>query len=73
MSMFPGPNAQVYYNEAGEPTGWDYPSDDPMDYYCDECGACHPGPCHIDDEDEDLRDYAEEAYNRQLMEDPDGF
>ena len=21
--MFPGPNAQVYYNEAGEPLGWD--------------------------------------------------
>ena len=21
--MFPGPNATVYYNEAGEPTGWD--------------------------------------------------
>ncbi len=21
--MFPGPNATVYYNEAGEPLGWD--------------------------------------------------
>ena len=21
--MFPGPNASVYYNEAGEPLGWD--------------------------------------------------
>ena len=21
--MFPGPNASVYYNEAGEPMGWD--------------------------------------------------
>lgn len=29
---FPGPGAQVYYNEAGEPIGWDYPSDpEPMD------------------------------------------
>lgn len=29
--MFPGPGAQVYRNEAGEPLGWDYPgdSDDP--------------------------------------------
>lgn len=30
--MFPGAGAQVYYNEAGEPLGWDYPShDDPYD------------------------------------------
>lgn len=30
--MFPGANAHVYRNEAGEPTGWDYPSqDDPYD------------------------------------------
>jgi hypothetical protein len=29
--MFPGPNATVYYNEAGEVTGWDnyYPDDAP--------------------------------------------
>lgn len=26
---FPGAGAQVYYNEAGEPIGWDYPSDEP--------------------------------------------
>lgn len=34
--MFPGAGAQVYYNEAGEPTGWDYPDlggpPDPDDY-----------------------------------------
>lgn len=29
--MFPGANAQVYYNEAGEPLGWDYPSDEPYE------------------------------------------
>jgi len=29
MSMFPGAGAQVYYNDAGEPLGWDYPSDEP--------------------------------------------
>lgn len=23
--MFPGANAQVSYNEAGEPVGWDHP------------------------------------------------
>lgn len=27
--MFPGANAQVYRNEAGEPIGWDYHSDEP--------------------------------------------
>lgn len=43
--MFPRAGAQIYYNDAGEPTGWDYPSDDPADLYCDFCGCCHYGPC----------------------------
>lgn len=34
--MFPGANAQVYYNEAGEPLGWDYPSDEPDRYDDDD-------------------------------------
>ena len=29
--MFPGPGAQIYRNEAGEPLGWDYPSDEPYE------------------------------------------
>lgn len=29
--MFPGPGAQVIYNDAGEPLGWDYPSYDEGD------------------------------------------
>ena len=29
--MFPPANAQIYYNEEGEPLGWDIPSDDPPD------------------------------------------
>lgn len=29
--MFPGPGAVVYRNEAGEPLGWDYPSDEPYE------------------------------------------
>lgn len=37
--MFPGPGAVVYRNEAGEPTGWDYPDydapEDENDYYGD--------------------------------------
>lgn len=32
--MFPGANARIYYNDAGEPTGWDYPPDpDPYAIY----------------------------------------
>jgi hypothetical protein len=35
--MFPGPGAQVYYNDAGEPLGWDEAYDpDPNDAYDDE-------------------------------------
>lgn len=26
--MFPSAGAQIYRNEAGEPIGWDYPSDE---------------------------------------------
>ncbi len=37
--MFPGPGARIYRNEAGEPLGWDYPSDDPTDYYDSEAAA----------------------------------
>lgn len=39
---FPGAGAQVYYNEVGEPTGWDYPGydegpdPDDFDVYDDE-------------------------------------
>ena len=30
--MFPGAGAQIYRNEAGEVTGWDYPNyDEPPD------------------------------------------
>lgn len=31
MTMFPGPHARVERNEAGEPLGWDYPSEDETD------------------------------------------
>lgn len=34
--MFPGANATIYTNEAGEPIGWDYPSEpefDEHDFY----------------------------------------
>jgi len=48
---FPSPGDNIYYNDAGEPLGWDKPAD-PADYWCDDCGFSHPGPCP-DPEDED--------------------
>ena len=53
MSMFPGAGASVYYNEDGEPLGWDYPSYDDApdvdDFYDDYSGYEEP-------EDEDSFD-----------------
>ncbi len=70
--MFPGPGAVIYRNEAGEPTGWDYPSSDgdASAYYCDRCGFSHVGPCPIEDEDEafdgccELGDFDGPRYDR---------
>lgn len=50
--MFPGAGAVVYRNEAGEPLGWDYPSDDGPEY-CDMCGFAHVGPCPDDGDEPD--------------------
>lgn len=53
--MFPGAHARVEYNEAGEPVGWDYPSErEPEADYCDVCGRYgHDGwDCPWDDEEE---------------------
>ncbi len=43
--MFPGAGSIVYYSDAGEPIGWDYPSEydpnddyDPYDDYDDDYG-----------------------------------
>jgi hypothetical protein len=36
MSMFPGPGANIYRNEAGEPIGWDYPSEPDLPYDYDD-------------------------------------
>ena len=49
---FPGAGAQVYYNEEGEPLGWDYPSEsDPYDLYEDDAALDFRD--FLDDEDED--------------------
>lgn len=50
--MFPGAGASVYHNEAGEPTGWDYPDldgpYDPDDYLND-----YDEPDEGDEEDDE--------------------
>ena len=53
--MFPGPNAEIYRNEAGEVLGWDSgPSEaDANAYYCDLCGTNHAGDCQWEDDEDD--------------------
>lgn len=66
MSMFHGPGARIYRNEAGEPTGWDYPSsDDPHDPddYLDRDDRVDPD---LDEEDDEVW---EARHERQLNED----
>lgn len=57
--MFPGAGAQVYYNEAGEPLGWDYPSYDEAygGGYCDFCGMTHGSIACPADDDLELSDH----------------
>jgi len=50
--MFPGPGAEVYYNDAGEPIGWDYP-DYERPYDPDEYLDYDDPRLFDDDEDED--------------------
>ncbi len=46
---FPGYGAQIYYNDAGEVLGWDYPSyDEPPDPWDDD-----PWDDDLNDEEED--------------------
>lgn len=56
--MFPGPGAQIYRNEAGEPIGWDYPPD-PRD------------PGNIDDHFEDDFDDGWDDFEEEDEEDGD--
>jgi hypothetical protein len=66
MMVFPGAGARVYYNDAGEPLGWDYPSDDPRDAW-DEWQDREPEP---DREpcDECDKQWADEAHARDCEE-----
>jgi hypothetical protein len=51
--MFPSAGATVYYNDAGEPTGWDNPSyDDPPEHDPYEYGYDYS----YDAEDDDAED-----------------
>ncbi len=61
MSMFPGAGATVYRNEAGEPLGWDYPSESDDSHRDDPYGA-EDDHCDEDaDEDADTWDGDEDA------------
>jgi len=58
MSMFPGAGATVYRNEAGEPTGWDYPSEPDPNEWADEYDRWEA------DDDDDADGWAEtEGYD----------
>ncbi len=80
MSMFPGPGATIYRNEAGEVLGWDYPgTDDPSDLddwrgpspaYCKACGHCFG--TDEDLQDEDLLDHQEVCHGLDGVDLPDG-
>lgn len=51
--MFPGAHDTIIVNEAGEPIGWEPPTD-PNDFWCDVCGCIHMGDCPVEPEtDED--------------------
>jgi len=68
---FPGAGARVYYNEAGEPLGWDYPNyDAPPDVDDYDRWADEP-----DDEEEDgderEPDYEQIIEDRAAMRGPD--
>lgn len=68
--MFPGAGASVYYNEAGEPTGWDYPDldgpYDPDDYLA----GCDEG--EEPDEDDGMHDYEPEDHDEWACADRHG-
>lgn len=65
MSMFPGAGASIYYNEDGEPLGWDYPSYDDApdvdDFYGDD-GDDEPDEPTDDDGFMDEWEGAEDAW-----------
>lgn len=56
--MFPVVGAEVDYNDAGEPLGWDYPHTDEA-YYCDRCGYNHSGDCESELDDDRCEDCGE--------------
>lgn len=68
--MFPGANAQIYTNEAGEVIGWDYPSYD--DGYNSDQDDWY-GQNHEDSEPENLEECIEWGIHGKDGEDIDGW
>lgn len=65
--MFPGPHDVIIYNDAGEPLGWEKQGVPWEDYWCDDCGFAHIGPCQpFDPYDND-----EEPFDEDVEEDDD--
>ena len=62
--MFPGPGAQIYRNEAGEPLGWDYPSDEPQGF-----DDRDDNPYIDDDYDEDEANEGDEPDRLRVRDD----
>ena len=60
--MFPGPHDVIIYNDAGEPIGWETQGVPWEDYWCDDCGFAHIGPCQgpYDPYDNDCEDIEED-------------
>jgi hypothetical protein len=63
---FPPAGAEIYYNEEGEPTGWDAaPSDDWTDDDNYEMSDAQREAQDDDDDDDDfdIRDFSDEDYD----------
>lgn len=59
MSAFPPPGAEIYYNDAGEPLGWDNPGAYEPEY-CDYCGGAHGSIACPEDDDLVVDDHWED-------------
>jgi hypothetical protein len=68
--MFPGPHAEIHYNEAGEPIGWDNHYDDQPEV-CGICGGAGHSEFDCFEDFEEEIDEGQPAYNDMLQ--PGGY
>jgi hypothetical protein len=67
---FPPAGAEVYYNELGEPLGWDAPTT-ANDMYCDTCGFPHGGECPDETDPNDYDEGDEVDDEGEIRKEPD--